>query len=168
MAVSNYLGTKTEREQYERLAAIERKHIVAVPDGEREEVRQIFEKKGFQGDDLERAVKTITADESRWVLTMVLEEYGSAPPNRSPVLAAICTFSAFVLFGSVPLIPYLVGGGLASCVAMTSIAFVIIGSLKSRWSLRSVWGSALETLIIGSAAAGLAYLAGHLLSKLAQ
>src|SRR5688572_10784944 len=46
MAVANYSGTKTEREQYERLAAIERKHIAVDPDGEREEIRQIFGKKG--------------------------------------------------------------------------------------------------------------------------
>jgi vacuolar iron transporter family protein len=48
MAVANYSGTQTEREQYERLIAIEHKHIAAVPDGEREEIRQIFAKKGFR------------------------------------------------------------------------------------------------------------------------
>ena len=56
MAVANYSGTKAEREQYERLIAIEHKHIAAIPEGEREEIRQIFAKKGFQGEDLERAV----------------------------------------------------------------------------------------------------------------
>ena len=64
MAVANYSSSKTEREQYERLVAIERKHIAAVPDGEREEIRQIFAKKGFQGEELENVVKTITFDES--------------------------------------------------------------------------------------------------------
>jgi VIT1/CCC1 family predicted Fe2+/Mn2+ transporter len=168
MAVANYSSSKTEGEQYEQLVAIEQKHIAAVPDGEREEIRQIFAKKGFQGDDLESVVKTITADEARWVQTMVLEEYGSAPPNRSPIRAALNTFAAFALFGSIPLIPYLAGGGLASCIAMTSVAFLLIGSLKSRWSPRSAWWSGLETLAIGSAAAGLAYVTGHLLSQLAQ
>ena len=32
MAVANYSGTKTEREQYERLIAIEHKHIAAIPE----------------------------------------------------------------------------------------------------------------------------------------
>ena len=112
MAVANYSGTKTEREQYERLIAIEHKHIAAIPDGEREEIRQIFAKKGFHGEDLERAVRTISADEARWAQTMVLEEYGLAPLARSPVKAALCTFGAFALFGSIPLVPYLAGGGL--------------------------------------------------------
>jgi VIT1/CCC1 family predicted Fe2+/Mn2+ transporter len=166
MAVANYSGTKAEREQYERLLAIEHKHIAAVPDGEREEIRQIFERMGFQGEDLERAVDTICADKGRWARTMVLEEYGIAPLLRSPVKAALSTFVAFALFGSIPLAPYLAGGGLVASAIATSIAFLLIGSLKSRWSLRSAWRSGLETLAIGSVAAGLAYLAGHVLASL--
>jgi hypothetical protein len=47
MAVANYSGTQTEREQYERLIAIEHKHIAAIPDGEREEIRQSLRRKAF-------------------------------------------------------------------------------------------------------------------------
>jgi vacuolar iron transporter family protein len=166
MAVANYSGTKVEREQYERLIAIEHKHIAAIPDGEREEIRQIFAKKGFRDEDLERAVKTISADEGRWAQTMVLEEYGMAPLLRSPVKAALCTFGAFALFGSIPLAPYLAGGGLLASAIATSVAFLLIGSLKSRWSVRSAWRSGLETLVIGGIAAGLAYAAGHVLASL--
>ena len=166
MAVANYSGTKTEREQYERLIAIEHKHIAAIPDGEREEIRQIFAKKGFHGEDLERAVRTISADEARWAQTMVLEEYGLAPLARSPVKAALCTFGAFALFGSIPLVPYLAGGGLLASGIATSVAFLLIGSLKSRWSVRSAWRSGLETLAIGGVAAGLAYIAGGVLASM--
>jgi VIT1/CCC1 family predicted Fe2+/Mn2+ transporter len=166
MAVANYSGTKTEREQYERLLAIEYKHIAAVPEGEREEIRQIFEKMGFRGTDLEGAVDTICADKGRWARTMVLEEYGIAPLIRSPLKAAVSTFAAFAVFGSVPLVPYLVGGGLVASAVATSVAFLLIGSLKSRWSVRSAWRSGLETLVIGGIAAGLAYAAGHILASL--
>ena len=166
MAVANYSGTKAEREQYDRLIAIEHKHIAATPEGEREEIRQIFAKKGFQGQDLERAVNTISADETRWVQTMVLEEYGLAPFARSPVKAALCTFAAFAVFGSIPMLPYLAGGGLLASVIATSVAFVVIGSLKSRWSVRPAWRSGLETLVIGSVAAALAYAAGNILASL--
>jgi vacuolar iron transporter family protein len=166
MAIANYSGTKSEHEQYERLVAIEHKHIAAVPDGEREEIRQIFARMGFQGRDLERAVGTISADKDRWAQTMVQEEYGIAPMLRSPVKAALCTFVAFALFGSIPLIPYLVGGGLLASAIATSVAFVLIGSVKSRWSLRPAWHSGLETLIIGGIAAGLAFAAGHVMALL--
>ncbi|STX49263.1 integral membrane protein [Legionella hackeliae] len=49
MAASNYLGTKAEMEQYHKLKAIEEKHIDIIPEGEREEIRQIFQNKGLKG-----------------------------------------------------------------------------------------------------------------------
>src|SRR4026207_2394166 len=54
MAASNYLGVKAEHEDLQRLEAVENRHIDLEPEGEREEVRQIFEQKGFSGDDLLR------------------------------------------------------------------------------------------------------------------
>src|SRR5688500_11963283 len=45
MAVSNYLGTKSEREQVEQARQAEHMHIVHVPEGEREEIRHLFERK---------------------------------------------------------------------------------------------------------------------------
>ena len=85
MAAGNYSGTQAERDDYDRLMAVERKHIAIVPDGEREEIRQIFAGKGFSGDELERIVAVITADNSRWAKTMVVEEYGLAPTPKSPL-----------------------------------------------------------------------------------
>jgi hypothetical protein len=52
MAAGNYRGTKTEHEEQAHLRAIEERHIDAVPEGEREEIRQIFKGKGFHGHDL--------------------------------------------------------------------------------------------------------------------
>jgi hypothetical protein len=86
MAASNYIGTKAERDDYDRVLGIEQKHIALVPEGEREEIRQIFEAKGFSGDDLERIVAVITADRMLWAKTMAVEEYGLSPTPRSPHL----------------------------------------------------------------------------------
>ena len=54
MAASNYSGTKADRDDYKRVLEIERRHIALIPEGEREEIRQIFGAKGFAGDDLGR------------------------------------------------------------------------------------------------------------------
>ena len=42
MGAGNYSGTKADLDDYNRLLAIERKHIEIEPSGEREEIRQIF------------------------------------------------------------------------------------------------------------------------------
>ena len=84
MAASNFLGTKSEHDDVTRLETIERRHIELAPEGEREEVRQIFAAKGFAGTDLERVVELITSDPDRWVRTMLTEEYGLPLQPRSP------------------------------------------------------------------------------------
>jgi vacuolar iron transporter family protein len=168
MAASNYSGTKTEHEERAHLRAIEERHIDVVPEGEREEIRQIFRAKGFRGHDLERAVDVITADRRRWVDTMLAEEYGLPKAVRSPFKAAASTFAAFVLCGAVPLLPFLFGAAASFqlAVAMTALVFLLIGSTKSRWSPVSWWRSGAETLAIGLGAAALAFLIGHALTTL--
>jgi VIT1/CCC1 family predicted Fe2+/Mn2+ transporter len=164
MAASNYLGTRGEHDDWQRLEAIEHRHIELAPEGEREEVRQIFERKGFAGGDLQRIVELTTSDRERWVQTMLTDEYGLPHTVRSPWIAALSTFAAFVVCGLAPLIPYLFGAeySLTISVTLTAIVFLTIGSIKSRWSTSSWWHSGLTTLLVGAVAAALAYLAGVL------
>lgn len=169
MAASNFLGTKAEHDDIQRLEAIEHRHIELAPEGEREEVRQIFARKGFAGTDLDRVVELITSDRQRWVQTMLTDEYGLPQAARSPWLAAVSTFSAFLVCGLAPLLPFLLGMKSAMVVStfLTGAVFFLIGSVKSRWSSASWWRSGLSTLLVGGIAAALAYVVGVLLKSLA-
>jgi VIT1/CCC1 family predicted Fe2+/Mn2+ transporter len=162
MAASNYVGTKTERDQLERASTVERRHIESDPEGEREEVRQIFTAKGLSGPTLEAVVGELTSDRETWVRMMVTEEYGLPREVRSPLLAGLATFSAFSLCGFVPLFPFVTRLPAATAVAtvLTAAVFLGIGALKGRVSASPWWHSALETLGIGSAAAAVAYIIG--------
>jgi vacuolar iron transporter family protein len=170
MAASNFLGTRSEHDDVGRLEAIERRHIELAPEGEREEVRQIFAAKGFAGTDLERVVELITSNPDRWVRTMLTEEYGLPMQPRSAWKAAATTFSAFAICGLVPLIPFLSGFNNAFLISviLTALVFFIIGSVKSIWSTVSWWRSGISTLLVGGIAAGLAYVVGVFLKNLAQ
>jgi vacuolar iron transporter family protein len=171
MAASNFSGTRAEIDEYERLRAVEKRHIQRDPEGERREIREIYRKKGFAGENLERAVAVITSDDERWITTMLREEYGLPHDVRSPGLAALSTFSAFLVCGAVPLVPYLVPDGWAgpypfglSCL-LTGLVFVAIGAGRSRWSIAPWWRAGLETLAIGGIAAALAYGTGWVLRR---
>lgn len=168
MAASNFLGTRAERDDYQRLEEVERRHVEAAPEGEREEIRQIYAEKGFEAADLERAVELLTADRERWIQTMLTEEYGLPREVRSEWLAALCTFAAFVICGSVPLIPFISGsnGAFSTASVSTGLVFFSIGSIKARWSTTSWWRSGFVTLFVGGIAATLAFLAGMLLKNL--
>ncbi len=168
MAASNYSGTKAELDDVERIRAIERRHIREVPDGERAEIRQILQLKGFGGQTLERAVSYITRDEKTWINMMLVDEYGKSPIDPRPLPAALVTFIAFLICGFIPLVPFLfeVTKPFEVAAVATAIAFFSIGVLKSAWSLQPWWRSGLETLAIGASAAFIAYGAGYLVSEL--
>ncbi len=170
MAASNYLGTKAEHDELEHYAAIEKRHIDIIPEGEKQEVREIFSQKGFQGQDLERAVEIITSNRDMWIRTMLSEAYGLPLKIRSPIYAAISTFVAFLICGFAPLLPFVFHFDSPFLIAsiITCGVFFSIGSVKSLWSVHDGWSAATRTLFIGVIAAILAYTIGLVLKPFAN
>ncbi len=168
MAAANFSSTRTEIEEYQHKRSMEERHIDLHPDGEREEVRQIFEAKGFGGRDLDRVVDVITAERERWIDMMMTEEHGLPAIARSPARAALVTFLAFLFCGLVPILPFALGWphAITMSAAMTALVFFAIGSVRSLWSPKHWSYAGLETLLIGISAAGVAYLAGDFLKFL--
>lgn len=172
MAVGNFLSTRSEHEILERARKIEESHIETHPEGEREEIRQIFEAKGFDGELLDTITDTITQERTRWVDTMLTEELGLQLEPARPTTAAGVTFVAFMLAGLVPLTPLFFASQLtaqqtftASALA-TAITFLGVGIVKGKVTDRSLVFSAIETLLIGGCAAAMAYGAGAWLKGL--
>ncbi|AVO38990.1 VIT1/CCC1 transporter family protein [Pukyongiella litopenaei] len=164
MAAGNYSGTKAELDNIRRVRAIEQRHIDRYPEGERNEVREILRRKGLQGHLLEEMTQVVTSDRETWIELMLEGEYGLGGTDPHPMRAALATFCAFLVAGMIPLLPFLFGVPAAFTVSawMTAAVFFAIGALKSRWSLAPWWRSGAETLLIGGAAAALAYVVGTL------
>lgn len=165
MAVGNYQSTKSRRQLIEKVRRTEQRHIRLVPDGEREEIRQIYRAKGFEGQMLEHIVETISSDEELWINTMLVEEHGLQLQTPNPARAALVTFGAFCAVGLIPLLPYLVSGLEASVLfpvssVATAGAFFLIGLAKGFQLEQSVIRGGLETLAMGGVAATLAYAVG--------
>jgi VIT1/CCC1 family predicted Fe2+/Mn2+ transporter len=173
MSVSNLLGSRAERQQRELARHEESRQIREFPEGEREEIRQIYAAKGLSGETLEAVVDAITADREVWLRTMLTEELGFAPGERSPLHAAAVTFAAFVAFGALPLLVFVAdlvpgvepGAPFAISAVLAAIAFFAVGTLKARFVEQSWWRAGMETLALGGAAAGIAYLVGILLQN---
>lgn len=175
MAVSNYLATRAELQERAMARAQEEREIHDTPEGEREEIRQIFSLKGFEGDELDRVVEVITSDPQIWVDTMMVEEHGYSVTPEEPLRAASSTFVAFVVVGFIPLFafifdavfPSVIDGPFVWSSFMTGVAFFVVGALKSRFVAQRWWKSGLETLVMGGAAAAIAYGIGALLQNVA-
>ncbi len=168
MGLGNYLSSKSRQDNYQRVLKEELREIEEIPEIEREEVKEIFEAKGFTGADLERAVQVITSDKQAWADFMMREEHGLSPEeDGKPVLHAVATFSAFLLFGSIPIFPYLfspaVGTHFQYAIASTVIALLIVGLLRSWVTRERLIKGPLEILTVGCLCAAAAYIVGVLL-----
>lgn len=171
MGVSNYQAVKSEHDARARVRRQEERHIEEAPEGERDEVRAIYEKKGFEGETLERVVEAITRDRRHWVDMMIQEEHGLPLHGPSPAKAGMATFLVFIVVGSLPLLPFLlpvlagpglfVASGAVAAAALFGIGFVK-GVILDMPRLRA--GG--ETLLMGGGAALIAFLFGYFLEPM--
>jgi len=102
---------------------------------------------------------------------MLREEYGLSGAGISPRRAALTTFAAFLSVGALPLLPYAIPGlesriQFMISLGLAGVVFLGIGMLKSIVYGLPVLRSGLRTLIMGTAAAGLAFGAGHFAQRL--
>ncbi len=171
MAISNCESIKAQQDFNNSIRRIEAEHIEKIPVGEREEIRQIYMQKGFKGDVLEQIVTTITSDKQLWIDTMLTEEYGLQKTNQNPIKSATSTFTAFIIVGIMPLIPFLMPSLeqnhqfiLSTCIA--GIMFFLIGTLKNLVLNQPILRAGISTLLTGGAAAGMAYLVGYTLREI--
>jgi vacuolar iron transporter family protein len=173
MALGAFISQKSEREYFDRESERESWEIEHYPDGERQELLEIYRKQGYSKMEAEKVVKIKTADKKRWVSAMMSEELGLVKDESSPVIAALVTFAAFILSGSLPLMVYLAAwlfkfnlpdaNSFQISLALSAVALFSLGAAKYFVTRRNPVISGLEMLLVGGVAAALAYLVGVLL-----
>ena len=173
MSVGSYLSTKSEQENYDKHKAVEYWEVDHLPEKEKEEIRDIYRDKGFEGELLEQIVDVITADKDRWVDVMMKEELEMSEETKSPVAMGGVTFLSFLIFGFIPLLIYVMdymspmeASLFTISSVLTGVTFALIGALKAFVNQTRVWRSMVETLFLGGAAATLAYYVGAVLEGL--
>jgi len=84
-----------------------------------------------------------------------------------PYYVGLTTFVAFIIFGLLPLLPYIFSfGAFMLSGVITGIAFISIGYLKGVMNQKSLVLAIIQTVLLGGLAAGIAYYAGVFLSSL--
>ena len=171
MACGNFLSERTQRDYIKKERQREEWEIENVREGEVEEIREIFKKKGFKGKDLERAVQIITSDKKIWVDIMMSDELGLLESPKSPLKTAASTYFGFLVIGIIPLLSYLLSyffpffhkDTFKIAIIMTMVALIIIGIIKRYITKKDLWKSIAETVFVGGAAAIIAYFIGFFL-----
>jgi len=170
MSIGAYLSSKTDVDNYEKHKAIEYWEVENIPEKEREEIREIFREKGFTGKLLEEVVATITADKDSWVDVMMKEELGLIEETKSPFKIGLITFISFLILGFIPLLVYVLdmmidikGDLLIWSTSLTFLSFALIGYLKGVVNSKNRFVSIATTVLMGAAAALVAYYVGDFL-----
>lgn len=162
MAVSNYQSTKSDREMILQAIEQEKEHIELGPKEERESVRRIYAAKGLKGWMLKQITRIITKNPSLWVETLVNYHHKVNPVLPNPTRSAVVTMIAFCVVGAIPLFPFLIDPlephmmFIISSV-LTAFAFFSVGWLKGTVLEGKPMRSGIETLLMGGAAALIAY-----------
>lgn len=174
MSVGSYLSKKSETDNYDKHRRVEEWEVENIPELEREEIRQIYLAKGFEGELLEQIVTVITSDKQRWVDTMMKDELEMVRESKSPLAIAAVTYASFIAIGLIPLGSYVLKDVFSipqnrlfalSCL-FTTLAFVVIGYLKTYVTQTRAWKGIAETVFLGVTAASLSYMVGSWLDKL--
>jgi predicted membrane protein (TIGR00267 family) len=167
MGAVAYTSTLAESAFYEAELEREYRHISAVPDLERQEIREIYQDKGFKGELLERTIDTITANRDVWVAVMMAEEHQLSPVEPRQALRAAVVVGLSAIVGSlIPLLPFVFLSVKMSMVVSTLIAALtlfLVGAYKARVTVGHPGKSGLEMAIIGTLSALVGYAVGVLL-----
>ena len=173
MSVGAYLSTKSEQDNYNKHKQVEYWEIENMPDVEKEEIKEIYAAKGFEGELLDKVVHVITKDKEVWVNTMMKEELEMVKEDRSPFWIGATTYISFILIGLIPLIIYVVDyisplskNLFLIASVLTAFGFIIVGWLKTYVNQTSIIKGILETLVLGGIAAVVSYFVGDFLEQL--
>jgi vacuolar iron transporter family protein len=171
MGLGGYLAARSEADTYNSELAREHAEVRDVPEVETQEVRDIFRRYGLDGAALESAVAAVRSSPDGWVHFMMREELGleEPDPKRAP-RSALTIGLSYIAGGLLPLSPYALGLSLTNAflasICVTLLALLAFGAAKARFTGVPMPRGAIQTAVVGGAAAGVAYILARAVSQL--
>lgn len=159
IAEADYYQSELEREKYE---------IDHVPDGEREEIRALYENFGFKGKILNEIVGRITSDKDIWLKVMMEQELKLEKIDRKEALPSGIIVGASAFVGSfIPLTAFFflsVKTSILVSLVISALTLFVLGYIKAKQTLgRQLIKQGIEITVIGMASALVGYLVGFVL-----
>lgn len=142
-------------------------------EGEIAEMIELYVSKGMTKSDAETIVHLMAPHRAFFVDLMTIEELGLNLPDMdsNPWKDGFVTFASFVVFGTVPLLgfcvfpflfPHISSHSLFVIACMLTVCtLALLGAVKSMFSSKTAFRSALEMVSVGSLIAILAYFIGE-------
>ena len=169
MGLGGYLAARGDVEHYTSELAREHDEVIHRPRDEEEEIYEIFKQYSVDRAAATPVLEALKRNPTAWVDFMMRFELGLERPaaNRAHRSALTIAFS-YVAGGFVPLLPYMFVSSpkeaLQLSVVITLFALALFGAIKGKLVGTGWLRSALQTTLIGGAAASAAYALARLLN----
>jgi VIT1/CCC1 family predicted Fe2+/Mn2+ transporter len=186
MGLGGYLAARGDAEHYASELAREQEEVITRPDDEAEEIYQIFDEYAVPREAAAPVLAALQQNHPAYVDFMMRFELGLEKPAATRASRSALTIAAsYIAGGIVPLLPYMfvhpgylrpgtdimvlplipdIANALLFSVLITLLALALFGALKGRLLGTGALRSALQTTLIGGAAAAAAYTLAHLLN----
>jgi VIT1/CCC1 family predicted Fe2+/Mn2+ transporter len=169
MGLGGYLAAKSDAEHYQSEREREKKEVAEIPEEEMREVAEVFESYGLSREETWPIVQALRKQPKHWIDFMMRFELGLEKPDpKRALVSAVTIGGSYVAGGFIPLAPYIflrsANMALFYSIVVTLIALLIFGFVKSRFTGMKPVRGALQTALIGSAAAGAAFLIARMIS----
>jgi VIT1/CCC1 family predicted Fe2+/Mn2+ transporter len=174
MGLGGYLAARSDAEHYAKEREREKREVNEIPEEEMREVAQVFHAYGLTHAESAPVVAALAKHPQKWVDFMMRFELGLEKPDPKRALTSALTIAlSYVAGGLIPLSPYIVAiyfhrlsivGALLLSVGATLLALFVFGFIKGRFTGTRPIRSALQTALIGSLAAGAAFLIARAIS----
>jgi VIT1/CCC1 family predicted Fe2+/Mn2+ transporter len=166
MGSGEYLSMKAQKELLESEIEMERKALLANPEEEEQELRQIFIDRGIELELADRLSADLMSDPDLALRTHTREELGIDPSaTGSPWMAALSSFWAFVVGALIPLLPWLwstTGNQVYWSIGLAAVGSAIVGGAIGWFTRRGIWLSAFRQIVIAALAAAVTFGVGRL------
>jgi VIT1/CCC1 family predicted Fe2+/Mn2+ transporter len=168
MGLGGYLAARGDAEHYASELAREQDEIVTRPQDEAEEIYEIFEQYSVSREAATPVLHALQQNPTAYVDFMMRFELGlEAPAANRAHRSALTIAVSYIAGGFVPLFPYMIltanASALKLSIAITLLALAVFGAIKGRLVGTGALRSALQTTLIGGAAAAAAYTLARLL-----
>jgi vacuolar iron transporter family protein len=167
MGAGEYVSMRVQRELFERLLHIEAHELATEPEEEHQELKAIYEQKGFPSHLAQEVTDVIMRDPDVALETHAREELGLDPGELgSPWGASISSFVTFMAGAAIPMLPFVFASGTAAAlaaIAASAVALFSVGAAMSVITGRRALFSGIRMLLIGGTAAAVTYAIGTVL-----
>ncbi|MEY3318942.1 MAG: hypothetical protein RL540_1314 [Actinomycetota bacterium] len=165
MAVGEYVSVRSQNDIEESDKKLEIEHLAIDPEGELEELTQIYQERGISRATAEKVAQELHAHDA--LGAHLRDELGQHDSTKArPMQAAVASALSFTAGGAMPLLGALapsLGGKALSIIAITFVGLIIAGIISAktagssiiRTTTRIVFGGALGmaiTAIVGQVA----------------